>query len=341
MGLFTEDIGSAVLPGHPLDQERAARVPAGGGVAEPEPLDGVVPFSIDAAEARRRVQRWVRWSLLAGPGFRSASLSEPVAIHLPCFTFSAHTESTYEGTTQVSRQTGSGKSRRTVTRTEHRDGRVVETFHDLPVCAVPTLDAPNLRRAEPWPTHTLAPPDSGSHDADATPPSQLSLRAAADLGRARIEEEIRCAVREEMGGKNQQIRALNSTLTGQTYRHVLLPVVVVPVTYRLTTQYVLVNGATGKVGGRRPGNRRRRTAAVLGAICLGMALFAGLVWPEECNPRCADDQVTPPASGPALPLAPSQSGGGAQSDIGELTGREPNTPGGAGDAALRAELTRR
>ncbi|MGQ0624022.1 MAG: hypothetical protein ACT4PP_05110 [Sporichthyaceae bacterium] len=272
---------------HPLEPALARANERG---PAPEELDGLIPFDLTEAEAAARVRRWVRRSWLAPAGYRRAVIGSPSAVYLPCYTFSARTDSHYTGTTQKFHRKGSNAT----TKTKRKSGRLQRTFDDLPVCSVPALEVSNLRRLEPWPAHRLTSVQAMESSRALAP--QLGLAAAAPAGRDRLDEEIRREINDELGGDRRSIDSLQTNRTEESYRHLLLPVVVVPVTHRLFTQYVLVNAASGKVGGQRPPGHRRLILFVA-ALWLLFALV-GVALPDDCNPRCPQEPQGAPA-GPA------------------------------------------
>lgn len=264
---------------HPLDQALS-----GGGRAAPEPLDGMLAMRVDKDQARGRVRRWVRRSWLAPSGFRRARVGDAQPVQLPCYAFNTNTVSEYTASTTKTRSSGSGETKRSQSYTEHKSGNLAVDFRDLTICSVTTLDVPNLRRLEPWPTDALVAVDPAA--SGAAPAAGVTLPEASTRARQRVEREISSKIEKRIGGKNPSVDKLTTATTGESYRHLLLPVLVVPVTAGFTTQYVLVNGVTGKVGGRRPTSRVKRWLAAFGAILLLFVLAGALLWPNDCNPVC-------------------------------------------------------
>jgi hypothetical protein len=265
------------IAAHPLDHART------GGTA-PEPIDGMLAPRVAADEARGNVRRWVRRSWLAPSGFRHAKVGDAQSVQVPCYAFNTNTVTEYKANTTKSRSSGSGDNKRSESYTEHKAGNLSVDFRDLTVCSVPTLDVPNLSRLEPWPTDALIAVDPAASAASL--PASVVLPEASTRARQRVDQEIRRRIEKKMGGKNPRVQNLTTATTGESYRHLLLPVLVVPVITGFATQYVLVNGVTGKVGGRRPTSAVKRWLAAFGAIWLLFVLAGALLWPTDCNPVC-------------------------------------------------------
>ena len=83
-----------------------------------------------------------------------------------------------------------------------------------------------------------------------------------------MEREIRALVHRDIGGDEQRINALNTTLSALTFKHVLLPVWLAAYKYQGKTYRFVVNGQTGKVKGERPWSKAKIALAVLAGVVI-------------------------------------------------------------------------
>jgi len=67
-----------------------------------------------------------------------------------------------------------------------------------------------------------------------------------------IAPAIESAVRNDIGGDEQQIDSLSTTYSGITFKHLLLPVYAGAYRYNGKLFQILVNGRTGEIQGERP-----------------------------------------------------------------------------------------
>ena len=81
---------------------------------------------------------------------------------------------------------------------------------------------------------------------------EIPLDEAFRRGQRRMDAAVREEVRTRIGGDHQQIRELDARWQGLRFRHVLLPLWLLPHRHRRRVYRVLVNARTGEVSGERP-----------------------------------------------------------------------------------------
>jgi hypothetical protein len=67
---------------------------------------------------------------------------------------------------------------------------------------------------------------------------------------------------------------VNSQYSGQTFKHILVPVWVLAYTYGAQTYQVIVNGYTGTIAGKHPLSWVKITFAIIGVIILIIIIAA-------------------------------------------------------------------
>jgi DNA-directed RNA polymerase subunit RPC12/RpoP len=241
---------------------------------------GVMPFVLSEDKARDAMTAWLG-KLWFAPG----NLQEYAkkgrkmqGIYVPYWTYDAHSESHYIGergtyyyVTETYTATEDGKSvtkTRQVRKTRwHRvSGRVSKFFDDILVLASKALPKRFTDQLTPWDLSALVdynPSYIAGYQAEAY---TVDLQEGFTEAEAIMEREIRALVRRDIGGDEQRINALNTTLSNLTFKHVLLPVWMAAYKYQGKTYRFVVNGQTGKVKGERPWSKAKIALAVIGTV---------------------------------------------------------------------------
>jgi hypothetical protein len=81
---------------------------------------------------------------------------------------------------------------------------------------------------------------------------QIDLIAAAQAARARMESKIRAMCASQVPGDTHRNLQVSASFSGQTFKHLLLPVWLVSFVYGPKSYQALVNGVTGQVAGKYP-----------------------------------------------------------------------------------------
>jgi hypothetical protein len=243
------------------------------------PVDGVVPFGLDQPEAKAHVDAWIKGRWFAPNAFKKyATTGSFSAVYLPFFTFDAGTVTEYTGQRgdTRTRTVGHGENRRTEFYTEwrHAAGTVEVGFDDVAIGADSSLDADRLRDLEPWPTQDARAFRREYLAGAVSRTYERSLAECHASAQERMTEEIRDAVKADIGGDQQRIHSMSTAWFDQTYRHLLLPLFLLVVTFQQKPFQVFVNGVTGEVHGQRPYSWVKITAAsVLAAVLVGIGIW--------------------------------------------------------------------
>lgn len=243
---------------------------------------GVMPFVLSEDKARDAMTTW-----LGRLWFAPGNLKEYArkgrkmnGLYVPYWTYDAQTESDYAGqrgtyyyTTETYTTTENGKS---VTRTRqvrhtrwHRvSGHISKWFDDILVLASKSLPKRFTDKLAPWDLSALvdfSPNYIAGYHAEAY---TVDLAEGFTEAEAIMEREIRALVRRDIGGDEQRIDALNTTMSDITYKHILLPIWLAAYKYNGKTYRFVVNGQTGKVKGERPWSKAKIALAVLAGIII-------------------------------------------------------------------------
>jgi DNA-directed RNA polymerase subunit RPC12/RpoP len=241
-------------------------------------VDGVLPFRIDRPTAEQAIDRWINSRWFAPNEFKEyATTGSFNSVYCAYFTYDAFATTRYTGRRgdNYTVTVGSGENRRTEVRTRwsYAAGTVQNAFDDLPVPANEGLDRTHVEALEPWPT-TDARPFTAEYLA-----GHLSRTYDHDVveclapAKARMEDEIRHAVRRDIGGDVQQITSMGVHYEGLAYKHLLLPVWLLTVIYGGAPFQVFINGVTGEVQGQRPYSTVKIALAVIAVAILAVAAW--------------------------------------------------------------------
>ncbi len=254
--------------------------------------DFVVGFVITQHVAVQRVRRWIRRSsLFARSDFRRAAADLTRGVYLPACLYSSVADSQYsaeigENYTETETYTttdanGNTKTEtRTVTRTEWRSltGRHASYILDIIVSAsrgvanqaleaIEPFDLRAVRRYSPWfLSGWLAEEPSMTQD------------QCKDLARSEASRQLQQTLKEFMPGDSHTDLRCETEFSDESVALILLPVWSFAIRYAPNKPpvQVLVNGQTGRVGGRVPLSVVKISAAI--GLVVGVAILLLLLF---------------------------------------------------------------
>jgi predicted RNA-binding Zn-ribbon protein involved in translation (DUF1610 family) len=243
------------------------------------PPQGVLPFRVDARQARELFAKWVRSLWFAPSALKK--LADPgriTGLYVPYWTYDAYTFTFYRGMRGdhywvTVRGPNNSTRQEQRTRWTPASGNVTLAFDDVLVCASKGLPQGLAEALEPW---QLGEVENYRPDFLAgfrVERYQIDAEAGFIRARERMMPVIESAVRRSIGGDVQTITSMNTQYDGVSFKHLLLPVWVAAYTFRNKSFRVLVNARTGEVQGERPWSWIKITLAVLLAAAAG-----GVIW---------------------------------------------------------------
>ncbi|MBD2768597.1 hypothetical protein IC235_11935 [Hymenobacter sp. BT664] len=246
---------------------------------------GVLPFRLSKAAATEGFRRWIGTSWLAPNDLAAAAnLDNLHGMYLPFWTFDAQAHSDWQGErgdyyyVSVSSTDSKGNS---VTRQERRTRWSFRSgSHDFFYDDVLILASQSLAKQQKHVDEVLN--YNLQEVVDYDPRVLLGWEAevyaidlAEGLNRARAtihqREEEACA--QLLGGDTQRGLEVATTLSNESFKHLLLPLWLCAYTYRGKLYHFLVNGQTGKVSGSRPLSFWKVLLLVLLGLLLAGAAF--------------------------------------------------------------------
>ncbi|MFN9719019.1 MAG: hypothetical protein ACK58L_10020 [Planctomycetota bacterium] len=242
------------------------------------PVDGVLPFQIDKADATRNLKHWVSSRWFAPNRFLEEGVSGRFnGVYLSFFTFDSMTFTAYSGQRgeHYYVTVGTDKNRRTERRTRWypASGRFQRFFDDVLILANTGLRRDYMLSLEPWPLLKVVPFDQQLLAGLMARTYDVELDDCFREGKARMDAAIQQEVLQRIGGDTQIVSSVQSRCDAITYKHLLLPVWLLAYKYHNKTFQIFINAATGEVQGERPYSPWK----ILFAILLGLALAGGIV----------------------------------------------------------------
>jgi hypothetical protein len=231
-------------------------------VKPPISPESLLPFRLDQTRVREALRQWYGSRWFAPNRLKSAALTDTLhGVYLPYWTFDARArafwtaESGYYYYTTESYRDSNGQTRtRQVrhVRWQPSSGSLDHFFDDELVSASRGVDGTLLRKIEPFPLKELAPYAPSFVAGWTVEQYQLDLIGAARESRQRMEGEIRSLCASQVPGDTHRNLQVRSEFSGQTFKHLLLPIWFVKYDYGSRGFQVLVNGATGQTAGEHP-----------------------------------------------------------------------------------------
>lgn len=242
--------------------------------------NGVCPFQITEKKASANFKTWLKNKLFCPSAAKKSAKPEGFkGIYLPYWTFDSATHSSYTAKYGKDRTvTDKDGNFRTVTDWYRTAGDYSEAFDDELVCATSTHDVDMLKRIEPYRTA-----DNKSYRPEyvagfVSERYSIGLDAGWQKAKASLNDKIKDGIEEQIKRRYNADRVSNlsfSTVYSKvTYKYLLLPLWLSSFQYKQKVYQFLVNGQTGKVGGKTPVSALR----VAIAVALGIAVVALIIW---------------------------------------------------------------
>jgi DNA-directed RNA polymerase subunit RPC12/RpoP len=244
------------------------------------PMDGVLPFLIERDRAKQNLAAWVRSRWFAPNEFKKRGVNGRFnGVYEPYWTYDAMTFSRYRGERgehywdTVKR--GDQERRVRKTRWWSASGSFDRFFDDILILASRGLPRNLVRKLEPWPLEKCV---SFTQEALAgfyARTYEVELEEGFQLAREIMDDAIRAEAKRRIGGDEQRVHSVSTSVSAVTFKHLLLPVWLLAYRYNDRTYQVMVNAATGEVQGERPWSIVKIMLAVLTAAAIvgGIALL--------------------------------------------------------------------
>ncbi len=240
--------------------------------------NGVVLFKITAKQAGEKFTSWLSHKWFAPRAAKQSAKAESFkGIYLPYWTFDADTHTEYTAEYGIDRTVGSGDKKRTVTDWHRTSGTHDEFIDDQLVAGTGDQNVNMLRQVEPFDTK-----DNKSYKPEylagfLAERYSIGLKDAWEKGKEFIRNRLRSNIESEVRSRHNadHVRSYNgnTSFSNITYKYLMLPVWLSCFNFNGKTYQFVVNGQTGKVGGKYPISPWRVAIAVLIALIILILLF--------------------------------------------------------------------
>ncbi|MDO4564230.1 MAG: hypothetical protein Q4C04_01290 [Clostridia bacterium] len=242
--------------------------------------NGVCPFLISDKQAGANFGKWIKRQLFCpSKAKKSARPDSFKGVYLPYWTFDSQTFSHY--TAQYGKdRTQTNKEGDTVTVTDwyRTSGDYSRFFNDELVAASSRHDKNMLQRIEPYRTEENKAYRPEYVAGFISERYSVGLDQGWENAKVSMKRKLRSHIESHIKRVNHADKVSNlnfSTIfSGVTYKYLLLPLWLSSFRYKDKTYEFLVNGQTGKVGGKIPISPLRVAIALL----LGIGFVALLIW---------------------------------------------------------------
>ncbi len=224
--------------------------------------ESLLPMKISENQVRDSIRRWYGNRWFAPNKLKRMALTDIVkGLYIPYWTFDAqvHADWTAESgyyyyvTETYQDAQGETKTRQVQKiRWEPSSGSLDHFFDDELVPASRGVNADMLRRIEPFPTKELVPYNPGFLSGWVVERYQIDLIAAAKAAREEMEAEITSLCASRVPGDTHRNLQVGTDYSGQTFKHILVPIWLLTYNYGARNFQVVLNGYTGSIAGKYP-----------------------------------------------------------------------------------------
>lgn len=249
--------------------------------------DSLLEFKLPETQVREAIRQWYGSRWFAPNKLGTRALTDTVhGIYIPYWTFDAQVAADWTAMSgdyyYVSESYTDSQGRRQTRQVRKvrwypSSGHLDHFFNDELVPATKGVDMTLLRKIEPFPTTTdLKPYDPGFLSGWVVEQYQLDLIGAAQHARQVMEEKTRALCAQQVPGDTHRDLNVNADFSGQTFKHILVPVWLLAYTYGRENYQVIINGYTGAIAGRYPKSAIKITLLVLAILAvIGTVLWLG------------------------------------------------------------------
>jgi len=249
--------------------------------------ESLLPMKVSETQVRDNIRRWYGSRWFAPNKLKNAALTDTVkGLYIPYWTFDAqvHADWTAESgyyyyeTESYTDDRGNRQTRQVQKiRWQWSSGALDHFFDDELVSASRGVQPDLLRRVEPFPTRELTPYQAGFLSGWVVERYQIDIVSAAQRAREVMDGKTIALCSQQVPGDTQRNLSVNTDYSGQTFKHILVPVWLLTYNYGTRNFQVVINGFTGTIAGRYPKSWVKILCAVLAALLVAgiIAIVAG------------------------------------------------------------------
>jgi hypothetical protein len=222
----------------------------------------LLPFKVPETQIRESMRRWYASKWFA-PGAlkRKAMVDQIKGLYIPYWTFDAKVHCPWEAEAghyyYVNESVRDNQGRTQVkqvrkVRWEYAQGEIDHFFDDEPVPGTHGVDLGLLKGVEPFPTSELVPYDTGYLSGHVVEHYQVVLVDAAKRSREQMHDQLMSLCAAQVPGDTHRNLRIRPVYSGETFKHILVPVWLLTYTFGPKVFQVVANGYTGVIAGNYP-----------------------------------------------------------------------------------------
>ena len=243
---------------------------------------GIIPFYVSRDEAEKRFKEWIRRGWFHPSKLKHLAAVEDLhGIYIPYWTYDAQTESDWSGeaghyyyetvTTRVNGQMQTKQVQKV--RWTYRKGHLSHFFDDILVVASSGLKQRHMERIFPYRLEELVNFDPRLMVGWEAEIYQVEVDEGFQRADKIMDQKIRHMCSAQLGGDTQRNLHVQSQKSGQTFKHIILPVWLCSYLYNNKVYHFSINGQTGRVNGKKP-----LSWVKIAFLILLFALFIFAIW---------------------------------------------------------------
>jgi hypothetical protein len=240
--------------------------------------ESLLPMKLSENQVRDTIRQWYGSRWFAPNKLKGAALTDIVkGLYIPYWTFDAQVHANWtaeSGYYYYVTESYTDANGRTQTRQvqkirwEPSAGVLDHLFGDELVPASRGVHEERLRKIEPFPTKELVAYNAGFLAGWVVERYQIDLIAAAKEARDEMDAEMRRLCSTEVPGDTQRNLEVDADYSGQTFKHILVPIWLLTYNYGARNFQVVINGYTGTISGAYPKSWVKITLAVLAGLAI-------------------------------------------------------------------------
>jgi len=246
--------------------------------------ESVLPMKLSEPQVRETIRQWYGSHFWAPNKLKNKAMTDQVkGLYIPYWTFDAqvHADWTAESgdyyyVTESYRDANGRSQTRQVQKVRWypSSGSLDHFFDDELVAASRGVHPGLLRSVEPFPTQELVTYNPGFLSGWVVERYQIDLVDAARRARELMEENLRKLCAAKVPGDTHRNLEVDANFSGQTFKHILVPIWMLNYNFGAKSFQVVVNGYTGATAGEYPKSWVKITLAILALLAaLGLFVF--------------------------------------------------------------------
>ena len=233
----------------------------------------LLPFIVTDASVREQIRKWYASKWLAPGKLKSRALVDRVhGVYIPYWTFDAQVVCPWDAeaghyyyTTETYREGGRTRTRQVRhVRWVPASGQIEHFFDDEPVPGTRGVSHALLAQVEPFPTKDLKPYDTAFLSGFVVEHYQIVLFDAAKRSQDAMYAKLTAMCAAQVPGDTHRNLQIHPVYSGQTFKHILVPVWLLTYNFGAKSFQVVVNGVTGRMAGDYPKSPWKIALLVLG-----------------------------------------------------------------------------